>query len=496
MDEHMNDNIIDSTFNREDENPKDDVKETVNETAFETAAETVKEPAFEAFKEGTETTAYNPIPEEPVKKKKAKAKVKKEKGERKNPNFFVKAFLVLLLGILFGGAAAGSFYAVDRYLKGDTDTSENIETEAPVNSKEFDDIKESVRELQTAILEDKTGIQVTNTAVVTDVTAVVEKVMPAMVSITNVGEVRRTDWFGRVYTEETESYGSGIVIGESDTEYLIATNNHVIENNKSLSVLFADGASADAFVKGYDASVDISVIAVSKEKVSKETRRAITVAELGDSDALRMGEPAIAIGNALGYGQSVTTGVISAVGREITIDGNVYSNLIQTSAAINPGNSGGALLNIYGQVVGINSSKVGSDSIDNMGFAIPINGIRDSLKEFSDREIRDKVPEKDKGYLGIGGNDTYDLTELGYPAGVYVAKVYEGSPAEEAGLFMGDVITKVDGQSVKTISELSSFLDYYRAGEKVKLSVTRNVSGALTELELEVTLGTKDVIAD
>lgn len=449
-----------------------------------------------------ENAAYNPIPEDkPAKSRKKNKKAPKEKAprEKKPVNFFVKLLACLLCGIVFGGAAAGSFYAVDRFVIGPKEAVTEVEENEPITvvpDNEMDKLKDSIRELQSALLEKNTGIQTTNTAVVTDVTTVVEKVMPAMVSITNRGEITSQDWFGRVYTQETESYGSGIIIGESDNEYLIATNNHVIENNKSLSVCFADGSSSEAKVKGYDASIDISVIAVPKETVKKETRKAITVAELGDSDSLKIGEPAIAIGNALGYGQSVTTGVVSAVGREINIDGTTFKNLIQTSAAINPGNSGGALLNIYGQVVGINSSKVGSDTIDNMGFAIPINGIKEILKEFSDREIRDKVNADEKGYLGIGGNDTYDLTALGYPAGVYVAKVYEGSPAEAAGLYMGDVITKVEGQSVKTISELSAFLDYYKAGETVKLTVTRNVSGELEEMILDVVLGTKDAIEE
>lgn len=413
----------------------------------------------------------------------------RNRKERKHGGVFSKCLLAVVLGILFGGCAAGAFYGVNRFIiKEDPVAVSASETS-------IEDIQKAIDELEAAVRRN-TGIPSVGLSGTNDVTDVVERVMPSMVAITNLGEITRSDWFGRRYTQDTESYGSGIIIGENDTEFFIATNNHVIADNKSLSVLFADNTEAEAYVKGYDAQMDVSVIAVAKEKLSKETMLAIRVAELGDSDSLKIGETAIAIGNALGYGQSVTTGVVSALGREVTIDDTTFTNLIQTSAAINPGNSGGALLNSRGQVVGINSSKAGSYEIDNMGFAIPISEVKDILKEFSDREARDKVSADDKGYLGIGSNENYDITILGYPAGVYVGKVYEGSPAQKAGIFMGDVITKVDGQSVKSISELSAFLDYYKVGETVTLSVTRNVSGELTELTVDVVLGTKESIED
>lgn len=414
----------------------------------------------------------------------------RQKKERKKGGFVPKLLMAVVLGLVFGACAAGAFYGVNSFFV--KDTQETVLAGDP----RIDDLQKRILDLEAA-LRKGSGAPVIGLSTSGDVTDVVDRVMPSMVSITNLGEVTMNDWFfGRSYTQETESFGSGIIIGENDNEFFIATNNHVIADNKSLKVLFIDQTEAEAYVKGYDSAMDISVIAVSKEKLSNETMLAIRVAELGDSDSLRIGETAIAIGNALGYGQSVTTGVVSALEREITIDNVKYSNLIQTSAAINPGNSGGALLNSRGQVVGINSSKAGSSEIDNMGFAIPISEVKDILKEFSDRENRDKVDAANKGYLGIGSNDNYDITILGYPAGVYVSRVYEGSPAEKAGIFMGDVITKADGQSVKSITELSSFLDYYKAGETVTLTITRNVSGTLTELTVDVVLGTKESIED
>ncbi|MBO4678291.1 MAG: trypsin-like peptidase domain-containing protein [Lachnospiraceae bacterium] len=458
MDEQFNNNINnfgDDSFNKEENTP-------------------------DTYSESTPKPEYGYTWQEPVRVpvKPAEAKPVKEK---KKSRFFPKLCAAVVLGVTFGACAAGSFYAVNKYVIKE-------EPKAIETNIEVEELQKSVAELQSAIASSEGGTTIITTAGSGDVTAVVDKVMPSMVAITNKGEYTTSDWFGRRYTQETESYGSGIIIGESDTEYFIATNNHVIEDNKSLSVLFADETTADAYVKGYDESIDVSVIAVAKENLTADTMAAIKVATLGDSDSLKIGEAAIAIGNALGYGQSVTTGVVSALGREITIDGNVYSNLIQTSAAINPGNSGGALLNSKGEVVGINSSKAGDSQIDNMGFAIPISEVKDILQEFSDRETRNKVAEEEKGYLGITFYDG-DATLLGYPAGVYVKAVNPGSPADKAGLFMADVITKVDGQSVKDGSALKEFLAYYKAGETVSLSVTRNVNGELTEMTIDVVLG-------
>jgi len=468
------------------ENPAD------NSTHSEYGAGTWHEtrPSYESKTEYGYTWQEQVRPTEPARDTVSAAKPAKAKKAKNKSHFFPKLCAAMAFGLAFGACAAGSFYAINTYVI--KEEPKAIETNTDV-----EELQKSVAELQSALASssDKNST-VINTAAVSDVTSVVDKVMPSMVAITNKGEYSVSDWFGRRYTQDTESYGSGIIIGESDTEYFIATNNHVIADNKSLSVLFVDETTADAYVKGYDSGMDISVIAVAKDSLTAETKSAIKVATLGDSDNLKIGEAAIAIGNALGYGQSVTTGVVSALGRDITIDGTTYSNLIQTSAAINPGNSGGALLNINGEVVGINSSKAGDSQIDNMGFAIPISSVKDILKEFSDRETRNKVDAESKGYLGIGGNDSYDVTMLGYPSGVYVSKVYEGSPAEAAGIYMGDVITKVEGQSVKTISELSGFLDYYKVGETVTLTVTRNVNGELKELTLDVVLGDKNAIVE
>lgn len=411
--------------------------------------------------------------------------VKKKKGGK----FLSKLAAGMAIGLAFGIFAAGGFYATNLIINKDAEVTQTANADVAELEKKVDALQRALHFNGTG-----SGAEVTNlayTTVVTDVTDVVEAVMPAMVSITNVYE-EKTNYWGRVYTQEAQASGSGIIVGASDEEYFIATNHHVIADAVKLTVQFADGTTAEAHVKGYEAGIDIGVIAVYAADLEKSTIDSIAVAEMGDSDALRIGEPAIAIGNALGYGQSVTTGVISALNREIDLE-NTSSNLIQTSAAINPGNSGGALLNIRGQVIGINSSKIGATTVEGIGFAIPITEVKDIIGELSSRVTREKVAEDEKGYLGIGCQD-YDLTSLGYPAGAYVAKVYVGSPAEAAGIYMGDIITRIDGQSIANFTDLSATLDFYKAGETVKITVTRNVEGKLQEFELDVTLGTKDAI--
>lgn len=424
---------------------------------------------------------YTPYPEYPetnIRREEPKKEEKKKKG-----GFFKKILAAILLGCLFGGFAAGSFFAVNKFI-----IKDNLF--GPKNS-EMESMQKNITDIENFVKnQGQAPIAAPMAQVATDVTAVVDKVMPSMVSVTNQGEAIASDWFGRQYKYDTESAGSGIIIGDSETEYFIATNYHVIADSKVLTVVFVDETSAEAYVKGYDASLDIAVIGVSKEKLESATKLAIKVAELGDSDALRIGEPAIAIGNALGYGQSVTTGVVSAVNREMTIEDTTYSKLIQTNAAINPGNSGGALLNINGQVIGINSSKIASSTIEGMGFAIPISEVKDILKEFSDRETRLKLANEDRGFLGITGT-TQDVTVLGYPQGAYVVEVSEGGPAEAAGIYVGDVITKVENQTVTGLTSLQELLSYYAPGETVSVTLQRLENGKFTEVNTNVTLTTR-----
>ena len=330
----------------------------------------------------------------------------------------------------------------------------------------------------------------TSTSTVTsDVSDIVENTLPSIVSITNMSVQEVQNFFGGISQQESESSGSGIIISQNDSELLVVTNNHVVEGSDTLTVTFNDGNSVEAQIKGTDSARDLAVVAVPLDKISDDTMNAIKVATLGDSDSLKVGEPAIAIGNALGYGQSVTTGIVSATGR--TIDG-FDGEYIQTDAAINPGNSGGALLNANGEVIGINSAKINSSAVEGMGFAIPISDASDVIQNLMNKETRSKVSDEERGYLGIKG---YDVSEEGaqmynMPTGVYVKEVMSGGGAEKAGLTKGSIITGFEGSSISGMSSLQEQLQYYKAGEEVTLTVQiPDKNGEYTEKDIKVTLG-------
>lgn len=330
----------------------------------------------------------------------------------------------------------------------------------------------------------------TSTSTVTsDVSDIVENTLPSIVSITNMSVQEVQNFFGGISQQESESAGSGIIISQNDSELLVVTNNHVVEGSDTLTVTFNDGNSVEAQIKGTDSARDLAVVAVPLDKISDDTMNAIKVATLGDSDSLKVGEPAIAIGNALGYGQSVTTGIVSATGR--TIDG-FDGEYIQTDAAINPGNSGGALLNANGEVIGINSAKINSSAVEGMGFAIPISDASDVIQNLMNKETRSKVSDEERGYLGING---YDVSEEGaqmynMPTGVYVKEVMSGGGAEKAGLTKGSIITGFEGSSISGMSSLQEQLQYYKAGEEVTLTVQiPDKNGEYTEKDIKVTLG-------
>lgn len=339
------------------------------------------------------------------------------------------------------------------------------------------------------------GLQQTNTSTqnavaVMDVSDIVENAMPSVVAISNKAEVSYQSFWGQVYTEESESAGTGFIV-KQDSEYLyIATNNHVVEGASELTVQFCDTTTAIAEVKGTVASKDLAVIKVKVEDISSETFGIIRIATLGDSTGLEVGESAIAIGNALGYGQSVTTGVISALGRSVTVADTmtgttiVNNNLIQTDAAINPGNSGGALLNIKGEVIGINSVKYADTDVEGIGYAIPISDAMLIINKLIDGE---KIDESQSGYLGIQGQDS--------SLGAYVYYVFPGSAAEKAGIKKGDVITEFEGTTIATMSQLKELLSYHPAGDKVDFVILRPQNDEYVEIEVTVELGDASILS-
>ena len=330
----------------------------------------------------------------------------------------------------------------------------------------------------------------------TDVSQVVEEAMPAVVAVASTAVYQMPDfgfgWFfgGGSQSYEVPSSGSGIIIGENDTELLIVTNNHVVQDTVSLKITFVDDTAVDAAVKGTDTDTDLAVISVLLDQIPQETKEKIAVARLGDSDGLKVGQGVIAIGNALGYGQSVTVGYVSALNREIkTSDGNTRV-LLQTDAAINPGNSGGALLNMKGEVIGINAAKYSSTEVEGIGYAIPVSGVQDILDELMNRKTRSEVAEEKRGYLGIQGTtvDEDAAAAFGMPKGVYVYKILKDGAAADSQLREKDIITKLDGMTVKSMQELQKFLKGYETGETIELLVQRQEDGQYKEIQIPVTL--------
>lgn len=336
--------------------------------------------------------------------------------------------------------------------------------------------------------------------------SIAEACLPSVVSITNKGVSEIMTFFGNYQTESISS-GSGIIIGKNDTELLIVTNYHVVADNKELTVVFsheeeaATGGDASymniAKVKGYDEDKDIAVIAVNLSEITEDTMERISIATIGNSDDVKLGSGVVAIGNALGYGQSITHGIVSAINREVTMEGvsggTITNKYIQTDAAINSGNSGGALLNMKGELIGINSAKISSTGVEGMGYAIPISDVEELISDLMTLKTRDVVPEEKRGYLGIYGTDvTNQVSQMyGMPVGVFVQEAIESSPAQAAGLISGDIIVGIDGVTVSSMTALQDRLSYYEAGETIALKVKRQNGRVYEDVELTVTLGSK-----
>ena len=415
-----------------------------------------------------------------------------------------KALTVVCLGLVFG-VTAGAAFSVPV-------TIANKELKA--TKLEIQQMQESLnaagsgkKSLSTTADSLNASNALYNNSSAANVTAIANNCLPSVVSITNRGVTEVRTMFG-TYQQDAESSGSGIIIGENETELLIVTNYHVVSGSSELSVVFSydedsdDPSLVSARVKGYEADKDLAVIAVSLDDITDEMRSKIKIATIGDSSNLVLGQEVVAIGNALGYGQSVTTGIISALGRNVTVSddngGSITNKLIQTDAAINPGNSGGALLNMNGELIGINSVKVSSSSVEGMGYAIPISDVQSIIEELMLKETRDVVAEEKQGYLGIKPidvtNDIYEAYDM--PVGVYIYNIYEGSPAEAAGLVKGNIITKFDGQTIKNREALMSLLTYYRAGETVEIVAMVQSAEGYVEKTFQVTLGTKAVFGE
>ena len=342
----------------------------------------------------------------------------------------------------------------------------------------------------------------TAVSTVTDVSSIAEKAMPSLVAINDTMTVEQNNFFGmpqEVQTmfgtmqQQSTGSGSGVIIGKNDTELLIATNNHVVSGATDMKVTFTDSTQVAAAVKGTDSATDLAIIAVKLSDIPSDTMSKIKVATLGNSDNVKVGQQVIAIGNALGYGQSLTVGYISALDREITDENGIQHTYIQTDAAINPGNSGGALLDLNGNVIGINAAKNASTEVEGMGFAIPISKAQEILNNLMTKKTREAVDESAQGYLGIQGTniDANASKEYGMPVGIYVYKIVEGGAAANSDLKEKDIITKFDGQSVTNMEELKQMLTYYEGGSTVSLTVQSLVNGSYVEHEVQITLGTK-----
>ncbi len=430
-------------------------------------------------------TGHRTIGEVPVKKKKS------------FPRLMMK---VVCVALVFGIVASVAFQATN-YVGGKL-REEDAAAVAQEEPSVVPELEKTVEPQITGGIQTPTG---------RDVTTIVQDCMPSLVAITNVS-IREVEsfwgfgWYNMPQQREQTSTGTGIVIGQNETELLIVTNNHVIAGATNLTVLFSvdegkDGASAvEAQIKGTDASKDVGVIAVPLKDIPAETLSEIKVATIGDSSELKVGEQVVAIGNALGYGQSVTTGIISALNREVTLqndDGSLLNNsLIQTDAAINPGNSGGALLNMEGEVIGINEAKFSSEYVEGVGYAIPISDVEGIIGDLKTMTIRPEVDADKIGYLGINCQDVTEEISKQYdmPVGIYLKSVVSGCAADKAGLKKGDILTRFDGIGVSSYDSLRERLQYYEAGESVEVTVMSSENGEYVEKTVTVTLSSKEEV--
>ena len=407
---------------------------------------------------------------------------KKKKEHKKMPKAVAVTGLALMFGVVSSATFLTTNYVGTKVLKlGTTQKSTSTTSTSAVTSN--------------------ASLTKTSSVVTSDVSSVVENIMPSIVSITNMSVQEVQNYFGGTSKQESESAGTGIIISQNDSELLVVTNNHVVAGSDTLTVTFADGNSVEANIKGTDSEYDVAVVAVPLDSISEDTKKAISVATLGDSTELKVGEPAIAIGNALGYGQSVTTGVISALNRSVsetdqttgeTTESSV--KLIQTDAAINPGNSGGALVNASGEVIGINSSKLVGDSVEGVGYAIPISDVSDLIENLMNQETKTKVAEADQGAIGIKGMSvsTEYSQQLNMPEGVYVSEVTKGGGAEKAGMTRGCIITGINGTTVSSMDDLQEQLQYYAKGDEEELTIqVPQSNGEYQEQSVTVILGAK-----
>lgn len=463
-----------------------------NETESDSSANTVSldktntndEVNNNANIEGNSRETYRGTQSEDVRARALAAQPQKVQGkgkERKKSKVGKAVGLVAsaaVFGLVAGGVMLGVNTVANSYIASNVETKDNI-----VIGNQTDIKSDS----------ESTAAPATNLSNM-DVSTIVDKAMPSVVAIYGKAEITQNSFFG-TQSYEAQSSGSGIIVGKTDTELLVVTNNHVIADTDSLEVEFNDGTKATASVKGGDSDNDVAVVAIKLSDLSEDTLSKISIANIGDSNDIKVGQGVVAIGNALGYGQSVTVGYISALNREVKTEGGTSRNLLQTDAAINPGNSGGALLNMKGEVIGINSAKYSDTDVEGMGYAIPISAVKDLIAELSSKETRTVVAAENQGYLGIQGKDIDEEMAKAYdmPQGIYVYKVVEGGAAASSDLKAKDIITKFDGQSVRSMESLKNMLTYYESGKTVDLTVQRlDESGNYVEKTVTITLGKRE----
>lgn len=414
---------------------------------------------------------------------------------KKKNKWPVRIFALVLCGLIFGGTAAAGFAGVNAFITKTSGSSAAVtgsDTKATTGDSETTDAAGSQKTgLNLSTVSYSAGDTVLSQSL--DVSDIAEGMMPAMVSITNISVQEVESYFGmfgrgQTQTQQLQSTGTGIIIGENDNELLIVTNNHVVEDATTLSVCFVDNEVCEATIKGTDPDNDLAVIAVKLANIKDSTAGTIRIAKIGNSDALKVGQQVVAIGNALGYGQSVTTGIVSALGRQIDTTDAI---MIQTDAAINPGNSGGALLNMNGEVIGINSAKFSSTEVEGMGYAISITTAMPIIEDLMNRTTREQVSEENASWIGIKGEDITAAISSAYgiPQGIYITSIDNDSPLKEAGVTLKCVITHFDGIRVTGSSNLENRLKYYAAGETVSVTVQVLSGNEYVEKTFEITLG-------